>query len=768
MTKINYFLFILLLLVISSCNFENTTHLDSPIIPRPDGIFPVPSTFTVSDKTSILLESDDEQLLHLAEKLKSLLDTIMDIDVRIQDINEAKGLKNVILLSTTNTTKRIDKDGYSLKVDKDKVIIQGNGFGGVFNGVMTLSQMVLLTSINKEYEIDKIANVQIRDDPQFSYRGMHLDVGRHFFPTTFIKKYLDIMALYKFNYFHWHLTEDQGWRIEIKAFPKLSEEAAWRIEKDGTKYGGFYSQDEIRDVVAYAKNLNITIIPEIEMPGHSRAALMAYPELSCTGKLQEVPNRWGVFEDVYCAGNEQTFNFIETVLDEVMDLFPGEYIHIGGDESPKAKWEECSKCQTRIKEEDLANEHELQSYFIQRIEKYLNANGRKLIGWDEILEGGLAPDATVMSWRGIQGGIDAAREEHEVIMTPTDYCYFDHYQGDPDFEPHAIGGYLPLTKVYAFNPIPQELNEEQAQFILGGQANMWTEYMEDTDHVEYMLLPRMLALSEALWSSERYHNFKDFNKRLQTHKKLLEVLGYQYSNGSFKVQMETQYDTTESANMVRFSSEQYEPIIRYTLDHTLPNDSSLLYDKPFSPDSSCRIQAAIFKNGELQRKASSFDYQKHLGIGKIIKLKKKPSWRYGAETNAGLLDGIRGTENYGDGRWTGFQAKDFIAEIDLMEEQAVHSISFAYIMNSRAWILPPKSVTIYTSKDGKSYTEYFQLSVDEDPLSEEYERKKISISLNGDSLRYFKMTIESYKKLPLSHPSAGNDCWLFIDEIVIE
>jgi len=530
MNKIINLFVVLLLIGFSSCDFKNNKHLEAPLIPRPHGIYPMPSSFTITDKTSILLDNHDEQMQNLAKSFKVFLDTTLNIDIPIQNIEDAAGLKNVILLSQKNNMTRVKKAGYHIEVDKDKVIVQGKDFDGVFNAITTLKQMILLKGLNEEdHNQADILNVRIWDEPQFDYRGVHLDVGRHFFPVSFIKKYLEIMALYKFNYFHWHLTEDQGWRIEIKAYPELTNIGAWRTEENGERYGGFYTQEEIKEIVAYAKNLNITVIPEIEMPGHCQAALAVFPNLSCTGIKNEVPHKWGVDIDVYCAGNEETFEFLENVLDEVMELFPSEYIHIGGDECPKSRWEECSKCQLRMKEEALANEHELQSYFIQRIEKYLNAHGRKLIGWDEILEGGLAPDATVMSWRGVQGGIDAAREEHQVIMTPGTHCYFDHYQADPEFEPKAIGGYLPLSKVYSFNPIPAELNESEKAFIWGGQANIWTEYMDNTDYVEYMLLPRMLALSEALWSREGFKNFDDFNERLQTHKKLLELLGYNYS-----------------------------------------------------------------------------------------------------------------------------------------------------------------------------------------------------------------------------------------------
>ncbi|MBD3288798.1 family 20 glycosylhydrolase, partial [candidate division KSB1 bacterium] len=390
----------------------------------------------------------------------------------------------------------------------------------------------------------QIPCVEIRDEPRFSWRGMHLDVCRHFMPVEFVKKYIDLLAMFKFNRFHWHLTEDQGWRIEIKKFPKLSKISAWRSETlvgharnkpeeyDGTPHGGFYTQEQIRDVVAYAKSRYIEVVPEIEMPGHSVAALAAYPEISCTGGPFEVAKKWGIFEDVYCAGKERTFQFLQGVLLEVIELFPYKYIHIGGDECPKARWKKCSDCQQRIKEEDLEDEAELQSYFIKRIEKFLQQKNRQIIGWDEILEGGLAPEATVMSWRGMKGGVEAARHGHDVIMTPTSHCYFDYYQADPDSEPLAIGGYLPLDTVYSFEPVPEELTEKEAQHVLGAQGNVWTEYMKTPDHVEYMIMPRMLALSEVVWSPEKLRNFEYFLSRVKLHLKRFDYADINYSKSA--------------------------------------------------------------------------------------------------------------------------------------------------------------------------------------------------------------------------------------------
>jgi hexosaminidase len=359
---------------------------------------------------------------------------------------------------------------------------------------------------------------------------MHLDVGRHFFPVEFIKKYIDLLASYKLNTFHWHLTEDQGWRIEIKKYPRLTEIGSKRKDTtgDGTPYGGFYTQEQIREVVKYANERFVAIVPEIEMPGHSLAALTAYPELSCTGGPFEVGTKWGVFEDVYCAGNEKTFNFLKDVLNEVIALFPGKYIHIGGDECPKNRWKVCAKCQRRMKVNNLKSEEELQSYFIRKIDRFLASKGRKLVGWDEILEGGLSKGAAVMSWRGTEGGIAAAKSGHDVVMTPTSHCYFDYYQGIPEKEPKAIGGFIPIDTVYLFEPVPPSLPVKQAKYILGAQGNVWTEYIADEKHAEYMVLPRLLAMSEVVWSDKNSRNFEDFKVRLEGHFPRLSTRGYNF------------------------------------------------------------------------------------------------------------------------------------------------------------------------------------------------------------------------------------------------
>lgn len=607
MKKIAQLLFILILLFpFVSCKNEFNAETDYSLIPQPYSLREGSQAFTLNGETRILISGDD--IAGSAKILQEYIQELAELKLDIILQEEAKSLQNVILLSTISREKRLGTEGYRMQVDRDKVLITSNDVDGIFYGVQTVFQLFEIQNLEDSSTDLVIPAIRIWDEPRFSYRGMHLDVARHFFDVDFVKRYLDLMAYYKFNTFHWHLTEDQGWRIEIKKYPKLTELGAWRTEKDGSRYGGFYTQDEIKEVVAYAKELHITIIPEIEMPGHSRAALAAYPELSCTGKKQEIPNNWGVFKDIYCAGNDKTFEFIEDVLDEIIDLFPGSYIHIGGDEAPKDRWEECDKCQARMKKEGLENEHELQSYFIKRIDAYLTSKGKKLMGWDEILEGGLAKNATVMSWRGMSGGIAAARQGNQVVMTPGTHCYFDHYQADRAFEPKAIGGYTSLKKVYEFEPVPEDLFTEQKSLIIGAQGNVWTEYMHTTDYVEYMILPRMLALSEVLWGKEDSKNWSAFQERLQDHFSLFEKKGYRYSKGTYRLQFETSYDSVENQKKVEILSEQYQAKIYYALNGLEPDTTSSFYEGliPISEQDSI-IRAGIFENGKLVRALSTFD-----------------------------------------------------------------------------------------------------------------------------------------------------------------
>ena len=584
--------FLLFSIFISACTTDKSKDTlladDFAIIPKPYVIDLSPQ-FKKSEK-AVFLFTKKMQIIVEDSNLQSIADLGAGL-LNIQIVNDTTAPKIILRKEALN----MPNEGYQLRVMANEIVIAAETEAGVFYGLQSLAQM-LPVDWN---DAVRIPLCKIDDSPRFSYRGMHLDVCRHFYSVEFVKKYIDLMARYKLNTFHWHLTEDQGWRIEIKKYPKLTEVGAWRIEKDGTRYGGFYTQEQIKEVVAYAAKRYITIIPEIEMPGHARAALAAYPQFSCSGEELPVANKWGVFEHVYCAGNDSTFLFLQDVLDEVIQLFPGEYIHIGGDECPKAAWEKCPKCQARIKSEHLKNEHELQSYFIRRIEKYLTSKNRKLIGWDEILEGGLAPEATVMSWRGIKGGIAAAKQQHDVIMTPGSHCYFDHYQANPKYEPKAIGGYTTVQKVYSYEPIPKELTPEEAQYILGAQANMWTEYIATEHHLEYMLLPRMLALAEVNWTVVKHKSWDDFNRRLQAQFLRFDREGTNYCSGDYTVKFEMVANPNGGDSLLKMESEIYQAEIHYSLDNNSePRDLSPTYSTPIEFAVGDSIKASIFENGK--------------------------------------------------------------------------------------------------------------------------------------------------------------------------
>jgi hexosaminidase len=488
-------------------------------------------------------------------------------------------------------------ESYRLDVTRRGVRIVAPRTAGLFYGLQTLR--ALLESERAKIDparssaparLVALSGLHIADAPRFSYRGLHLDVGRHFAPASFVKRYIDLMSRYKYNTFHWHLTEDQGWRIEIKKYPRLTEVGGCRKETqlgrnrnpylgDSIRYCGFYTQDEIRDVVAYAKARYVTILPEIEMPGHSKAALAAYPELGCTPGPFEVRTTWGIDEDIYCP-KEETFTFVENVLTEVMALFPGQYVHIGGDEAPKTRWQASAVAQGVIQREKLKDEHELQSYFIQRVEKFLNAHGKRLIGWDEILEGGLAPQATVMSWRGISGGIAAARANHDVVMTPGSHTYFDHNQGDIRFEPLNIGGSLPLDTVYAYEPIPDSLTAEQGRHVLGSQGQLWTEYMPTTRQMEYMAYPRALALAEVVWSPKSARNWESFRRRLLPRLLGLDRLGVNYRFPGVDGGLEKNRVVAGDTLTLELRTPIPQAEIHYTLDGSEPTMASPRYAGP--------------------------------------------------------------------------------------------------------------------------------------------------------------------------------------------
>ncbi len=553
------------------------------IIPKPKSFTYTRSlSFEFSLKTQIY--ASDEQGRKAAGLLNDLL--LKNHGFKLEFVQKLPSKNVIIFEPQTVLATAQNSESYKLNVT-DKAIKVIGGETGQFYALQTLMQILPVEFKGKT----KIAGMEIVDEPRFKYRGMHLDVGRHFMPVTFVKKYIDLMSQYKFNQFHWHLTEDQGWRIEIKKYPKLTEIGSKRSQThdgrysttfkgDGIPVEGFYTQEQIKDVVAYAKARQITVIPEIELPGHSSAALAAYPEFGCKKDYKyEVQKTWGIFKEVYCP-TEKTFKFLEDVLSETIALFPDSpYIHIGGDEVLKDHWKESAEVQELMKRENLKDEHEVQSYFIRRMEKFINSKGKKIIGWDEILEGGLAPNATVMSWRGTKGGIEAAKAKHDVIMTPTGFCYLDYGQGDPNYEPINSGAYLPLEKVYSYNPIPTELSADEQKYILGVQGNVWTEYMKTPEKVEYMAFPRALALAEIGWSPQENRTYEDFRSRVNINYERLDKQNVNYRipepDGMTSI-------VVTQGNSAKVELKPYidKAKILYTTDKTEPNDLSPIYNSP--------------------------------------------------------------------------------------------------------------------------------------------------------------------------------------------
>jgi hexosaminidase len=585
MNKRKHVLLAALLVASSFCVNAQDTDPYAGIIPAPVSVKKAPGEFILSQETIIQADTPNNKAVQF---FSAYLANNMAYNKQIA-LRNARVSTTTIYLTSTGT-ENLPAEGYRLTITPQQITVAGKG-AGLFYGIQTLIQLIPL----ERGATAKLPAVTIEDYPRFGYRGMMLDVCRHFFSVEFVKRYIDLMATYKLNTFHWHLTDDQGWRIEIKKYPKLTSVGSTRKESvignykdrtplqyDGVPVSGYYTQDQIRDVIKYAADRYITIVPEIEMPGHALAALAAYPELSCDpSQKYEVSGKWGVFNNIYCP-SEKTFSFLQDVLTEVIDLFPSKYIHIGGDEAPKDVWKKTKFCQDLIKRLKLKDEHGLQSYFIQRMEKFVNSKGRSIIGWDEILEGGLAPNATVMSWRGEEGGIQAAKESHDVIMSPSSQAlYFDHAQGKINQEPVGIGGSAPIQKTYAYNPTPAALTPEQQKYIKGVQANLWTEYITTETKIEYMVLPRMLALSEVAWTPTANKNYQDFSEtRLPQHLARLDKNGYNYRVPAAIGNADTvMIGSTLNVNL---KSPVKGARIYYTIDGYTPRETEILYTGPMS------------------------------------------------------------------------------------------------------------------------------------------------------------------------------------------
>jgi hexosaminidase len=672
-----------------------------------------------------------------------------------------------IALQVVTPDTLMPPEWYALGVMRDGIVISATTEEGLFRGTRTLIQL-----LEQGKGSASLPCLSITDQPRFPWRGMHLDVCRHFFPVAFVKKYIDLLARYKMNSFHWHLTEDQGWRIEIKSHPKLTEVGAWRKgsqvgpysrrEYDSIPYGGFYTQDEIREVVAYAAARHINVVPEIEMPGHAMAALAAYPQLGCTGGPYEVQRGWGVFEDVFCAGSDSTFALLEDVLTEVMDLFPSPYIHIGGDECPKEQWKTCAKCQARKKAEGLKDEHELQSYFIQRIEKFVNAKGRKIIGWDEILEGGLAPNATVMSWQGTEGGIAAARSGHYAVMSPGSHCYFDHYQGDPANEPLAIGGYTTVQKVYSYEPIPAELRPEEHKYILGAQGNVWTEYILTSDHVEYMAVPRMLALAEVLWTPKEKRDEADFIRRLEAEFPRLEELKVNASKSMYQVQITPKVGETPGQISIHLTTNG-ERQIRFNIvegQYDMTIDGLGTYEAPYLINRSCKVHAFTAHGSDTgPMSIKSFRFNK--ATAQRITISVPPNERYDEGGAFTLVDGITAQEKRVNTEWLGWR-EGVTINVDMGIEQDISYIGLGALNETHSWIHLPKEVEVAISNDGKSFESLL--------IIERWNRQGGRIEF-GESMkkraRFVRFKVKHPGAIPEGYPGAGSPAWMFLDEIEV-
>lgn len=613
---------------------------------KAQSVIPVP--LKMEQGTGCFLLSENTKLYINLQGLEAQLleNCLQALPVHLKK-GKKKDTQNILSLSITEKNHQLPSpESYTLSVTPQQILIRATSGAGLFYGLQTLLQLARPSGAGSY----SIASVEIEDTPRFAYRGLMLDVSRHFSTKEFIKKQIDALAYYKINRLHLHLTDAAGWRLEIKKYPLLTEFAAWRTDptwkqwwNGGRKYvrfdapgayGGYYTQDDIREILEYARQHYITVIPEIEMPSHSEEVLAAYPQLSCSGEPYKNSD--------FCVGNEETFTFLENVLTEVMELFPSEYIHIGGDEAGKSAWKTCPKCQKRMKDEHLANVDELQSYLIHRIEKFLNNHGRHLLGWDEILQGGIAPNATVMSWRGEEGGIAAVTSGHRAIMTPGAYCYLDSYQDAPYSQPEAIGGYLPLKKVYSYNPVPASLTAEQAKLVYGVQGNLWVEYIPTPEHVEYMIYPRILALAETAWSAPERKSWPDFHTRALSAVADLQAKGYH----------------------------------------------------PFD------------LKKEIGSRPESLQSVSHLALGKKVIYNSPYSSHYPAQGNTALTDGIRGDWTYGDGSWQGFISDNRLdVTIDMEKETSIHSVTAAFMQVVGAEVFLPETVVISISDDGTHFTE---------------------------------------------------------------
>jgi len=760
------YIFLCFCIILCACSSRQQATSDAiQVIPEPLKIEVNSGSFRWSANTKIIITENRDDLKNVAGFLSTLICNATGIKHIEIEKGSADSKQAIIfrLLAEQHPTNA--DESYELTINNQRVLISAASTAGLFYGMQTLIQMMPAESFISNGLKDgfTLGAVNITDAPRFPYRGLHLDVSRSFYTKDQVKKYIDLMSKYKFNRFHWHLTDGGGWRIEIKKYPLLTQKTAFRMEQsymdfahNGHKfvsketsgaYGGYYTQDDIREIIAYAAERYITIIPEIEMPGHSSEVFAAYPELSCSGK----PYKDGDF----CAGNDKTFEFLEGVLTEVMDLFPSEYIHIGGDEAGKHAWRTCPKCKKRMQTEGLDDLNELQSYFMRRISDFVTKKGRKVLGWDEITEGGLPEGATVMAWRDGNIGEEVARQGHNVVAAPTSICYFDYYQSNPQGEPLAIGGYIPLQKVYEFEVVP---NDSLASYFLGGQANLWTEYIPDFKHAEYMVYPRALALSEALWSSRENRDWNRFRMKLfENHFSRLDYLDVNARKPSNQIVLSEKVDTLEKRISICFETEKYKPELRYTIDGSIPTSESELYKEPFYIDHTHTINAAIFENGRLQEPVFTKEISYHSAVGKkVIYHEQWKNYPAGGET--ALVDGYYGGLGYGDGFWQGFTS-NLNVTIDMGEAVTLNSFRAKFLQLITPRVFMPEYVEVSLSTDGDNFKSVLKVKNDISRDKKELLFKDFSGSLGGEKARYIKVFAKNVSQYSYD--------FIFVDELVI-
>ena len=768
-------IFSLVTLCLMACKgTEPVIHYE--VIPLPQSIsYTHQKPFELDAQTVITYPQGDALLQRNAQFLASYLKEITGLTLATKpNVNSGK----VIRLKTD--LKKPNQEAYQLTVASEQITIDGASPAGVFYGIQTLRKSIDVT----EPKSLAFPTAVIDDAPRFAYRGMHFDVSRHFFTVDFIKQYIDILALHNLNKFHWHLTDDQGWRIEIKKYPRLTEVGSTRKETlighllkdkphqfDGKPYGGFYTQEQIKEIVKYAQDRYITIIPEVDIPGHTLAVLTAYPELGCTGKDCAVGTKWGVFDDVLCAGNEASYEFLEGVFDEITELFPSKYIHIGGDECPKTRWKECPKCQAKIKALGLKGdaehtaEQKLQGYVVSRVEQFLKKKGREVIGWDEILEGdNISQDAIVMSWRGTEGGIAAAKRHNRAIMTPHYSLYFDYNQGeDPSKEPLSIGEYLPVKKVYDYEPIDPKLTPEQGKYILGAQANLWTEYIASPAHAQYMLLPRLAALAEVQWTAPEKKNYADFLKRLGNLLNYYQKEGYHYAKHVLGVTSVIQPAPEKDGIQVELLTVG-DGKVYYTTDGTTPDATKTLYTQPIKLSNEVLLKAVAVHKDTI---SGVFSYQSlfNKATYKPIQLltETNPKYTFGGAT--ALVDAQIGEDSYIDGHWVGFPGRVGVeAVIDLGKEEEISNLKTGSLSDTPNWIFPASEVAIYSSADGKNFQLITQQPLKIAQKTDPIKRVPISLNFAKTKTRYVKVVLKG-TVIPEWHEGKGTPALLFVDEI---